>query len=200
MTRTPKGRAVGPCAAQGSAITEHVMSRHASADGGGVQIRKRRAGTFTPEKQEAFFAHLSETANNAASARDAGVAAETVRTWRRTNADFRKRWERSLADGYADLEMKLLAVALFGAQSTTVTSTDKEGKRTVERKGDRPEVMIKVAKMNGEAVAAARVREAEALRIAGQPPVAKLWELVDRMRERAVMLLEAPKDESDDGV
>lgn len=183
------------------ATAPELSIRHYAAPGGecAVQLRKPHPNEFTPEKQEAFFAHLSETANNAASAREAGISPETARTWRRNNADFRARWERSLAEGHADLQMKLLAVALFGSTSTTVTTCDDAGVKTVKRTGDHPEIMVKVTKMNEVAVEAARVREAEELRIAGQPPLEKIWTLIDQMRSRGAALLEAPSSKAGAG-
>lgn len=182
-------------AAPAPAPAPELAIRPYAAPGGecAVQLRKPHPNEFTPEKQEVFFAHLSETANNAASARAADISPETARTWRRNNADFRARWERSLAEGHADLQMKLLAVALFGSKSTTVTTCTDAGVTTVERSGDHPELMIKLAKMNEVAVEAARVREAEELRIAGQPPLEKIWTLIDQMRSRGAALLEAPR-------
>lgn len=201
MTKEPTGRADGPKGRPHAAPEPEpslAIERHATPGGGSAaQIRKPKPHGFTPEKQEAFFTHLSKTANNTASARHAGICTETARIWRRTNADFRARWERALADGHADLEMRLLGVALFGASSTTTTTTTKGGKRTVKRTGDRPEIMIKVAKMNADSAEAARLREAEAQRIADMPPISRLWALVDRMRERAAVLMDAQQDEGE---
>lgn len=55
-----------------------------------------------------FLATLGETSNVARAAKAAGVATSTVYETRRKSADFRRRWQSALCEGYDNLEMDLL--------------------------------------------------------------------------------------------
>jgi hypothetical protein len=74
---------------------------------------------FTSGTRKLFLAHLSETANVAASERAAGLAPRAAYAERRRSAAFRSDWADALAEGYARLEADLLADALLVANSKT---------------------------------------------------------------------------------
>jgi hypothetical protein len=58
----------------------------------------------TPKREEAFLAALEETANVKRSCEIIGLPRRTVYEWRDVDADFAKRWERSLERGTDALE------------------------------------------------------------------------------------------------
>ncbi|WP_411291667.1 hypothetical protein [Sphingorhabdus sp.] len=70
-----------------------------------------------------FLDHLAATANVSASARTAGVAGSAVYAERRRSAAFRGDWALALAEGYARLEIDLLAEALQVASPRTGDAT-----------------------------------------------------------------------------
>jgi hypothetical protein len=55
-----------------------------------------------------FLKELAATSNVSASARKAGVTTTTVYDTRRTNAEFNRKWQQALCEGYELLEMDLL--------------------------------------------------------------------------------------------
>ncbi|SEM74635.1 hypothetical protein SAMN05192583_1078 [Sphingomonas gellani] len=83
-------------------------------DGG---AKNRRA--WTKGQMSRFFDHLGQTANVAASAREAGLPHASI--YRRRTADpvFRDRWEEALDAGVARLEMLALEQALTTAEGKT---------------------------------------------------------------------------------
>lgn len=66
---------------------------------------KRRAPTTW---RETFLAALSETSNVAGAARTARIAKAAVYKARRNEAEFNRRWQIALAEGYDNLEFDLL--------------------------------------------------------------------------------------------
>lgn len=55
-----------------------------------------------------FLEELAATSNVSASARKAGVTTAAVYDARRTNAEFNRKWQQALCEGYELLEMDLL--------------------------------------------------------------------------------------------
>jgi hypothetical protein len=86
------------------------------ADRGGknrrVQVRRRAALEWTPERRAVFLDHLSATCNVATSAAAAGMWAGTCYALRRRDPAFAEQWSAALQAGYEHLEAKLLARAL----------------------------------------------------------------------------------------
>ena len=66
---------------------------------------------WTPEAETVFLDHLAASCNVAWSAAQAGFSAPTVYNHRRTDANFARRWQAALADGYIRLETELLGTA-----------------------------------------------------------------------------------------
>lgn len=66
-----------------------------------------------------FLDHLAQTANVAASARNAGISGDAAYAERRRLPDFRGEWAEALTEGYVRLETDLLAEALTHARSNT---------------------------------------------------------------------------------
>ena len=73
---------------------------------------KAARGNVSRAKQNAwqavFLAALANTSNVAAAARQAKVASSTVYELRRKDAEFNRRWQVALCEGYDNLEIELL--------------------------------------------------------------------------------------------
>lgn len=67
---------------------------------------------WSAEARTTFLAHLAETSNVSAAAREAGVTSSSVYQYRLKCAEFRKAWAEALGEGYALLEARLLKAAL----------------------------------------------------------------------------------------
>src|SRR6218665_394959 len=61
-----------------------------------------------PAWAKAFLSELAATSNVSAAARKAKIATATAYDARRSNAEFNRRWQQSLCEGYEHLEMELL--------------------------------------------------------------------------------------------
>ena len=70
------------------------------------------AAPFDARARKIFLEHLAQTSNVAASARAAGISAQTAYGLRRRNAEFAAQWQAALTEGFARLESALLAEAL----------------------------------------------------------------------------------------
>lgn len=66
----------------------------------------RRAAT--PAWSKKFLAALAETSNVTAAARRAGISTSTAYEARRNHAEFNRKWQQALCEGYDNLEMELL--------------------------------------------------------------------------------------------
>ena len=88
-----------------------------------ASVPKKIDKRLNAAKRKLFFAHLSETANVAASARIAGISSSTVYAERRRSAPFKVAWFEGLTEGYARLEADLLAEALQTANGRTSDGT-----------------------------------------------------------------------------
>lgn len=84
----------------------------------GQKPKPKRSG-WTKAVRAAFLAKLAETANVAASAREAGMPVSSVYALRLKSPEFRCEWGEALAEGYARLEASLLEAALGKARGTT---------------------------------------------------------------------------------
>jgi hypothetical protein len=150
-----------------------VVARQRSGAGTGAQARKLSKRAFSPDKQACYFAALAETANSAKAAEMAGVSKSTVINWRKANAEFAARWRAAMAEGYADLEMQLLAQARFGLTEESATHTDDEGVRHRTARRDSGLVGIRLLAMNqAHAIAAELAGAAEAELIGHQESAA----------------------------
>lgn len=79
---------------------------------------KPKGRGWTKAARGAFLAKLAETANVAASAREAGMPVSSVYALRLKSPEFRFEWGEALAEGYARLEASLLEAALGKARGT----------------------------------------------------------------------------------
>ena len=153
---------------QGAAAGERALvARQRSGAGYGAQVRKPSKRAFSPEKQERYFASLAATANGALSARVAGVCEQTVANWRKANAAFAARWRDTLAQGYADLEMQMLAQARFGLTQDSSAHTDEDGVRHRHVRRDSGQVGLRLLAMNQARAMAAELTEAAEAELIG---------------------------------
>ena len=102
--------------------------------GGPTRIQRARRNSFGTARQALFFMRLSETSNVTEACRTAGVANQTAYKYRNRYAEFAARWEQALADGVADLRMKVVEQGRFGQTSECVVSTDEKGVRRIQWK------------------------------------------------------------------
>lgn len=84
---------------------------------------KQRKASFDAAARRVFLDHLAQTANVAASARMANVSTSRVYALRRKSDVFRSDWSAALAEGFARLEMELLAEALATPRGDIKDST-----------------------------------------------------------------------------
>lgn len=103
-----------------------------------AQQRSESRRSFTKGKQDRFFEALARTANASESARIAKVGISTIWQWRQKNAAFAERYRDTLDQGFADLEMRLLAIARFGVTSERHEVPDGEGGKSVTERRDDP--------------------------------------------------------------
>lgn len=61
-----------------------------------------------PKWARVFLSELAATSNVSAAARKAGVSTTTVYDTRRVHAEFNRKWQEALCEGYDHLEMELL--------------------------------------------------------------------------------------------
>lgn len=66
--------------------------------------KKKASGSWP----NTFIAALAETSNVTASAKRANISLGHVYKLRRSQPDFRRRWQEALCEGYAHLEMEVL--------------------------------------------------------------------------------------------
>lgn len=84
------------------------------------QVREAEGRSWTPRKERAFLASLTETCNVKLSAKRAGVSHNCVYERRNRSASFRASWDAALATGYAQLELMMLERALHGVEKTVI--------------------------------------------------------------------------------
>lgn len=182
MTVKRKARRAGPVADPSACAHAVINPRQCASTGGGPQLRAPSARDFTEDKQERFFEKLSETANIRQSAEYADVSVMTIWRWRRRFPSFEARWRDALVQGYAQLEMQLLAVAQFGERSESETTTLEAGKQTRATRKDVPAFGYKLLQAHQNSV-----RE-HAIASAANPPapegVEALVDVAVRLRAR----------------
>lgn len=149
--------------------------------GGKPMLRKKRPDDRVEERREIFFEALGRTANISASAEEAGIALATVWMWRRKDGDFQRRWAEALDRGYADLEMRMLAMARFGVTAERTVEVDGEGGSHERVRRDDAKIGALLLQRHYPAVAAYR-----AMARPDAPPPLDPAELA--MRVRAAMI------------
>lgn len=160
-----------------------------SSGGQGPQLRAPTRRCFTPARQAAFFERLAETSNIRAAAEHAGVCQQTIWRWRRKDAEFARRWAEALAQGYADLEMRLLAQARFGAtQDMEAEATDSGGRR-VRLRRDTPGHGRLLLSHHRATLAAQQAAVAAASEVSAPAPAESMAEMIERLKERLNIML-----------
>lgn len=149
--------------------------------GGKPMLRKKRHNDRVEERREIFFEALGRTANISASAEEAGIALATVWMWRRKDGEFQRRWAEALDRGYADLEMRMLAMARFGVTAERTVEVDGEGGSHERVRRDDAKIGALLLQRHYPAVAAYR-----AMARPDAPPPLDPAELA--MRVRAAMI------------
>jgi hypothetical protein len=71
-------------------------------------VRPAARRVSMPKWARRFLAELAVTSNVSAAARKADIATGTAYDARRTNAEFNRKWQQALCEGYDHLEMELL--------------------------------------------------------------------------------------------
>jgi len=98
------------------------------ACGADAALRPARWPRWTRTLKAAFLVELRHCCDVAAASARIGVDAGAVHALRRRDADFDAAWHAAIADGYAELEWRLLATALDGV---TRTETVRDAKADV---------------------------------------------------------------------
>jgi hypothetical protein len=146
---------------------------------GQVQLRKERSDAFTQDRQDAFFARLADTCNVTEAARHVGATRQTVWKWRRKDKEFAQRYAMVLADAYADLQMRLIAMVRDGVTGEQWEETGADGVVRLRYRRDTPG-QIRMLLQQHQAAQSAAEPPAEAARAARET----LDELIQRLRDR----------------
>jgi len=132
-----------------------------------------------------FLGHLAETSNVTAAARKAKVATSTVYELRRLDAEFYRKWQIALCEGYDNLEFDLLARLRSGELRPAAGA--KKGVRAFDNA-----TSLRLLTAHRESVARERAirddEDADAI-------LASINAKIDRMRERSL----AAREHHDDG-
>ena len=116
------------------ALPPAIVSRDDSAmPHTGQKPRSDRGGARAPvsvQRLDRFIETLAETSNASEAARQSGLPLSTAKKYRRTDADFATRWQQALADGVADLRMRAIEQARFGAITTESVTVNGAGRMT----------------------------------------------------------------------
>ncbi|WOK36295.1 hypothetical protein [Sphingomonas sp. C3-2] len=119
----------------GEAGGQHAPSAGEAENGtvaeGGTANRAQRHDGWSAARQDRFFEHLAMTSNVKAAAQAAGLTRSSAYRLRDRDADFARRWDAALAEGYAQLEMEMLHYARFGSERVII---EVDGKGEVLRK------------------------------------------------------------------
>lgn len=113
-----------------------------------------RRPPFSPDKQDRFFTALAAGLNISKAASAAGVSRSTIAVHRQTNADFRQRFADVVSEAYAELELKLLSMALNGVRQTTTVKRMDDGRSCTVREGDDPKAALSLLQLHHAMVAA----------------------------------------------
>ncbi len=136
----PQADVAAPAKPKPRARRAKVLQIGRSAIGSGGQMAVQRANAFSASRQTKFFDHLAANANISAAAAHAGVAVQTIWKWRRTVPAFAARYDQVLADGYADLEMRMLGLALHGTREESEAEEDAAGIKRQRKRRDAPAI------------------------------------------------------------
>ena len=132
-----------------------------------------------------FLAHLAETSNVSAAARKAKVATSTVYELRRIDAEFNRKWQVALCEGYDNLEFDLLARLRSGELRPAAGA--KKGVRSYDNA-----TSLRLLTAHRESVARERAirddEDADAI-------LASINAKIDRMRERSLAAREQHGEE-----
>ncbi len=154
-----------------------------SGMGSGLQVRRAAKREFTPKRQERFFERLTETSNIRAAAAHAGVSEQTIWRWRNKDEVFARRWAMALEQGYADLEMRLLAQARFGVEAEEICEPTASGGQLKKLRRDTPShgrFMLQLRQRTGTAGGMVEVGDGQ-----GSVPVAEPFDmLIARLRAK----------------
>lgn len=150
----------------------------ASTSGSGAARRADDAG-----QRVIFFGSLARTADIETSCREAHMSVDAA--WARYQQDphFRGQWDMAVDRAYANLELRLLSMALGGVTSETVTETDADGVRRQTTRRDLPGFARQILQAHRQAVAG-RVAIAAADAPAGSDGYATLVAMAAAMRAR----------------
>lgn len=121
-----------PKRAAGPPFTVRTAQSIASDDpqlrgGVGAHVAPTRRGksAVSQKRLDAFIEALAGSSNATQASRISGLPPTTARRYRREDKVFARRWEQALAEGIADLRMRAVEQARFGATTTeTVELTD----------------------------------------------------------------------------
>ena len=131
-----------------------------------------------------FLGHLAETSNVTAAARKAKVATSTVYELRRIDAEFNRKWQVALCEGYDNLELDLLARLRSGELRPAAGA--KKGVRAFDNA-----TSLRLLTAHRESVARERAirddEDADAI-------LASINAKIDRMRERSLAAREHHSD------
>jgi len=144
-----------------------------------IGVPAKAAAAQRPSKAKwtrLFLAHLAETSNVSASAKKAGVGTSTVYELRRADAEFNRKWQVALCEGYDNLELDLLARLRVGEIRPAPGA--KKGVRSFDNA-----TALRLLTVHRESVARERAirddEDADAI-------LATINTKLDRMRERAL--------------
>lgn len=141
-----------------------------------MQVRRGSRRDFSVSKKVAFFTALAETANIQTAAKAAGVSAQTIWRHRRSDPEFRAAWAVAIEQGYADLEIRLQAIARFGKTIDSVSEGKGKDKRVRRTRSDVPSFGLRLLGGYRAEVAAGRLIDAPEVRTIDR------GELVEKVR------------------
>lgn len=130
--------------------------------GGKVRVQRSavRKDGWTAEKRAAFFAHLAETCNVAASARHVGMSVPMVYALRKRDAAFAAEWMEALDQGFEELRIQLLHQARFGIEETShVTDADGNTKQITTKHSYPVGMSLRLLLAHQQAVMAFRAQQ-----------------------------------------
>ena len=105
-----------------------VLARVACAEGVRPALVARRHDATPDEKFDIFFAELAMTSCVVEAARKAGISRTVAYHRKRTDPVFARRWIEALDEGYAELEMEMLARARFGVERPIIHNGKEVGR------------------------------------------------------------------------
>jgi hypothetical protein len=175
------------------------VAQHQEALSGLVQVHNEHPRFFTAAKRAAFFAAFEESYHIGNSCAIAGVKRGTIRYWRQHNLEFRERIEAIIAEGCLDLKARMLAMAIHGVRSETLT-TQIDGERVrTETRSDNVKLGLSLLYRNDQAAAAQEAVRTIALEQDSQPSADMLVEWMRADVEAAHLALANAGGEQESG-